>query len=146
MASTEEIALNHLDNVVKIYKDTGTIWENYPPDSIGSGDADKSDFVGWSGIAPILYLIEYAIGLKGDAEKNELTWQLKPDQGTVGCNRYWFTGKTIDLLATPQEDGSYRITASSDGPVVFKVQVGTERRKKSTTERQHRIGCGRIGR
>ncbi|MDF2958455.1 MAG: alpha,alpha-trehalase [Paenibacillus sp.] len=120
-----EIALNHLNNVVQIYKDTGTIWENYPPDSIDSGNADKCDFVGWSGIAPILYLIEHAIGLKGDAVQNELTWKLEPGQGIIGCNRYWFAGKTMDLLATPQEDGTYRISATSDGPVRLKVQFGT---------------------
>jgi Neutral trehalase len=122
----EEIALNHLNNVVQIFKDTGTIWENYPPDSIDSGDADKSDFVGWSGIAPISYFVEYAIGLKGDAEKNEVTWKLKPGQGTVGCNRYWFAGVTLDLLATEQGDGSYLITASSDSPVTLKIRFGAK--------------------
>jgi glycogen debranching enzyme len=120
-----DIALNHLNNVVEIFMDTGTIWENYPPDAIDSGDADKKDFVGWSGIAPILYLIEHAIGLKGDAERNELTWRLYPDQGTVGCNRYWFAGKTIDLLATQLDDGSYRVEIDSDAPVQIHVIYGS---------------------
>ncbi|GLX66689.1 MGH1-like glycoside hydrolase domain-containing protein [Paenibacillus glycanilyticus] len=120
----EEIAVNHLDNVVTIFKDTGTIWENYPPDFIDSGNADKADFVGWSGIAPILYLVEYGIGIKGDATKNEITWKLKPGQGTVGCNRYWFAGNTIDLLATEQQDGSYVITATSESPVNLKICLG----------------------
>lgn len=119
-----EIALNHLENVVKVYKDTGTIWENYPPDSIDSGNADKKDFVGWSGIAPTLYLLEHAIGLKGDASSNELTWRLQADMGTIGCKRYWFAGKTIDLIATPEEEGFYRIAVSSDGPVRLKVRLG----------------------
>lgn len=120
-----EIALNHLDNVVQVYKDTGTIWENYPPDSIDSGNADKKDFVGWSGIAPTLYLLEHAIGLKGDAVQNELTWRLQPGMGTVGCKRYWFAGKTVDLTATEDANGTYRINVSSDAPLKLKLQIGT---------------------
>jgi hypothetical protein len=116
-----EIALNHLDNVVKVYQDTGTIWENYPPDSIDSGNADKRDFVGWSGIAPTLYLLEHAVGLSGDADKHELTWRLRPGMGTVGCNRYWFAGATADLKATEQADGSYLLTVSSDAPLKLNV-------------------------
>lgn len=121
-----DIALNHLDNVVKIYNDTGTIWENYPPDFIDSGDADKHDFVGWSGIAPTLYLLEFAVGLKGDAANQQLSWRLQPGMGTVGCNRYWFAGRTLDLLATEQPDGTYQVTATSDAPVTLKVQYGSK--------------------
>ncbi|MFC5452806.1 MGH1-like glycoside hydrolase domain-containing protein [Paenibacillus aestuarii] len=127
----KEIALNHLDNVVKVFQDTGTIWENYPPDSIDSGNADKKDFVGWSGIASTLYLLEHAIGLKGNAIHNELTWRLEPGKGSVGCRRYWFAGKTVDLVATEQEDGSYLIAVSSDAPFKLKVQFGA---KETMTE------------
>lgn len=44
--------------------------------------------------------------------------------GTIGCKRYWFAGKTIDLITTPEEEGFYRIAASSDGPVRLKVRLG----------------------
>lgn len=124
-----EIALNHLDNVVKVFQDTGTIWENYPPDSIDSGNADKKDFVGWSGIAPTLYLLEHAIGLKGDAVNNELTWRLQPGKGTVGCKRYWFAGKTVDLIAKEEANGRYRINVSSDWPLKLKLQCGSRETK-----------------
>ncbi|MFW5436744.1 MGH1-like glycoside hydrolase domain-containing protein [Paenibacillus apiarius] len=137
-----EIALNHLDNVVKIYEDTGTIWENYPPDFIDSGDADKHDFVGWSGIAPTLYLLEHAIGLKGDAANQELRWRLHSGMGTIGCNRYWFAGKTLDLLAVEQSDGSYLITVTSDAPVILNVQYGAEeQRLEINGSAQLRIHC-----
>ena len=33
----KEIALKHLDLISKIYKETGTIWENYAPDTITPG-------------------------------------------------------------------------------------------------------------
>jgi hypothetical protein len=124
-----EIALNHLDNVVKVYQDTGTIWENYPPDSIDSGNADKKDFVGWSGIAPTLYLLEHAIGLTGNAANHELTWRLRPGMGTVGCNRYWFAGATMDLKAAEQEDGSYVVTVSNNAPIKLNVVFGGKETK-----------------
>lgn len=98
-ALAREIANNHLDNVVKVFKNTGTIWENYPPDYISSGNADKKDFVGWSGIGPILYLIEFKIGLKADVLNQIVTWTVNDEIQSSGCGRYWFFGKTADFYA-----------------------------------------------
>ncbi|MGG1678207.1 MGH1-like glycoside hydrolase domain-containing protein [Neobacillus sp. NRS-1170] len=120
-ALAKEIAINHLENVVQVFEDTGTIWENYAPDSVTAGDADKKDFVGWSGIAPVLYFVEYRLGLRGNAPLNELTWKIDTSLGEIGCNRYWFNGKTIHLLAEPQEDGTVKVKAESDGPLTLKV-------------------------
>lgn len=119
-----EIALNHLDAVVQVLCDTGSIWENYPPDEISSGDADRKDFVGWSGIGPILYLLEYAIGIKADAVRKELHWTIPATDGAVGCKRYWFAGITVDLLATHRPDGSVLVEAESDAPVTLHIQFG----------------------
>jgi hypothetical protein len=119
-----DIALNHLESVVQVYEDTGTIWENYAPDSIAAGDANNRDFVGWSGIAPILYFLEYRIGLRGNAENNTLTWRIDPSLGKVGCNRYWFAGHTINLCAVPLSDGTVKVDVESDGEVTLHVQCG----------------------
>jgi hypothetical protein len=69
-------------------------------------------------------LLEHAIGLKGDAAMNELTWRLQPGMGTVGCNRYWFAGKTVNLKASEESSGAYRINVSSDAPLKLKLQYG----------------------
>ncbi|NYE05864.1 glycogen debranching enzyme [Bacillus niacini] len=119
----KEIAINHLENVVQVFEDTGTIWENYAPDSVTAGDANNVDFVGWSGIAPILYFVEYRLGIRGNAPRNELTWNIDMSLGEIGCNRYWFNGKTIHLLAVPQEDGTVNVKAESDGPITLRVKV-----------------------
>lgn len=119
-----DIAINHLDAVVQVFQDTGTIWENYPPDEISAGDADRKDFVGWSGLGPILFLLEYAIGIKADADRNELLWTIPQGQGVIGCKRYWFNGKTIHLQATRSADGSVLIEAESDAPVTLRVRYG----------------------
>lgn len=97
-ALAKEIALNHLNAVCEVYKQTGSIWENYPADEISSGDADKKDFVGWSGIAPMLYLMEYGVGLKADAINNQVFWSIDDERG-CGCQNYWFGGKTADFAA-----------------------------------------------
>ncbi len=101
----KEIAENHLDNIVKVFSDTGTIWENYPPDFADKCDSDKPDFVGWSGMAPILFFIEYKIGIKSDAVANKVIWKIPESKKSVGCKKYWFGGKEADFLATPTENG-----------------------------------------
>lgn len=98
-ALAKEIALNHLDNVVRVFEKTGSIWENYSPDYVSSGNADKKDFVGWSGIAPILYLIEFKIGLKADVLKQEVIWTIDNEAGSSGCEKYWFFKKTASFYS-----------------------------------------------
>lgn len=110
----KDIALNHLEALSRVFQNTGTIWENYPADEITSGDSDNRDFVGWSGLAPILYLIEYGVGLSLVRETGDITlqWEISDDlaaQGKLGCRNYWFAGKTADLEAAAEHNG-LRIT------------------------------------
>ena len=48
----------------EVFQMTGTVWENYAPDAPAPGRPAKPDFVGWSGIGPIMYLLGFAIGLQ----------------------------------------------------------------------------------
>ena len=121
-----DIAMNHLDVINRVYQKTGTIWENYPADSISSGDADHADMVGWSGIAPILYLIQYAIGLHIPEGKDYLEWNLNREMlenGKVGCLQYWFAGKTADFEAV-KEDHTVKISVRTND--TFKMQIQVE--------------------
>lgn len=44
-----EIAENHLRNVVEVFRNTGTVWENYAArESRAPETPAKSDFVGWT--------------------------------------------------------------------------------------------------
>ena len=67
-----EIALEHLRMVGEVFRTTGTVWENYAPDAAKPGKPAKGDFVGWTGIVPIVYFLEYGIGLRADAPNNRL--------------------------------------------------------------------------
>lgn len=71
-----EIAKNHYENMLEVYRKTGTFWENYAPESANRGNASRADFVGWSGIIPITVFIEYILGIKVAAEKKEIVWRV----------------------------------------------------------------------
>jgi hypothetical protein len=89
----------------------------------------KADLVGWSGIAPIMYLMEYAVGLKADAPHNRLNWQLQPG-GRRGCERFRFNGHVVSLVAEPQpgQPKRERITIQSDGPFELRARfLGVEK-------------------
>jgi len=117
------IAMNHLENVTGIFVQTGTIWENYAADSLVQGNQAKNDFVGWSGIAPIMYFIEYAIGLKPDAGNNTLVWNIHSTQ-RCGMENFRFNSHLTSLTAEPSgnhlkikviSDGSYHLVVNYHG-------------------------------
>jgi len=70
-----EIAYNHLDNVVKVFNQTGTLWENYAPDSVKG--KYRKDMVGWTGLVPISVLFEYVFGIRPNVPKNRITWDIR---------------------------------------------------------------------
>ena len=117
-----EIALNHLDIMGRVFKETGTVWENYAPDAAAPGKPAGKDFVGWSGLGPILYLLEYAIGLQPNAPENELTWNLRSN-ARQGCERFRFGGHVVSLLAQadPLDATRLCVTVKSDG--AFKLRL-----------------------
>jgi glycogen debranching enzyme len=69
-----EIALNHLENVGRIFERTGTFWENYEPESAAPGQPAEPDYVGWSGLTPISILLEDVIGIMVDWPQRRVTW------------------------------------------------------------------------
>jgi len=84
-----EISREDLDNVVRVFEDTGTLWENYAPERAAQGNRAKGDFVGWSGLAPIAGLFEYVVGLRADAPNGRLLWDVRLLE-THGVNAYPF--------------------------------------------------------
>ena len=118
-----EIAMNHLHHVVDVYKETGTLWENYAPQSVSRGKPSRGDFVGWTGIGPIAFLIEYAIGIKADAVSNVVTWDIKSSK-RVGVERFWFGGKTASFVCEePNARGKRGIRVESDGAFHLKIKI-----------------------
>jgi hypothetical protein len=69
-----EIAMNHLENVGRVFERTGTFWENYEPESAAPGQPSQPDFVGWTGLSPISILLEDVIGILVDWPQRRVTW------------------------------------------------------------------------
>jgi hypothetical protein len=137
-----EIALRHLEALGEVYRTTGTLWECYAPDSLVPGMTEPGrrvarDFVGWTGLGPILYLLEHAIGLRPDAPRNTLTWNLASRQ-PMGVERYRFNGHLVTLFApTPGKGPGYRrVLVESSGE--FALVLCTEGERISV-----RVGRGK---
>ena len=129
-----EIA-EHLRKVGKVFRDTGTLWENDVPDAETPGSPAKGDFVGWTGIVPILYLLEYGIGLKPDALHNRLTWELASDQRW--CERFRFNGHVVSLVAQPSPVATTLSVTSDAGFSLRVVRTGKVREFAIQAGRNH---------
>lgn len=116
----DKVALNHLENVYKVYKKTGTVWEFYQPDRSEPGVLDgystRFDFTGWTACAPISLFIESKIGLDIDAPRNTITWSLTTNQ-RVGLGNISFGSNNVDLIAEAEnEDGKRKIRIKAEEP------------------------------
>ena len=120
-----EIALNHYGNVLEVYKKTGTFWENYAPEMTEEGYA-RRDFVGWTGIVPISVFIEYILGIRVEAQKDEIIWRIDNlnrhgiERIPVGRNEF------ADLVCERRKDAAEKpvVTVRSDKPLTVKVFYG----------------------
>ncbi|MCC7145726.1 MAG: hypothetical protein IT443_04715 [Phycisphaeraceae bacterium] len=83
------IGRNHLDAVVEVFKQTGTVHENYAPDRMAPGEPAKADFVGWGGLGPVAVLLEYVFGLRPDVPAGRLVWDVRLTE-EFGVRRYPF--------------------------------------------------------
>jgi glycogen debranching enzyme len=111
--ATEE----YLNGINEVYKRTGTIWENYSPDSYSRGVWSRPDFVGWSGCGPIQLLIENIIGLRPNSIDNSLTWYLtRIDKHGIANLR--FGDVTISIVSERRESiySPVSITTTTDKP------------------------------
>jgi glycogen debranching enzyme len=107
----------YLAGMAKVFKETGTVWENYAPDSLEPGRPAKGDFVGWSGCGPIALLIENVLGFRCDGVDKRLTWYLhRTDRH--GIERLRFGGSTVSAVYNPAnlKDRVPTITVKTDRP------------------------------
>ena len=118
-----EIALNHHQNVVKVFEQTGTVWENYAPDFVSRGNQSAGDFVGWTGLPPTAVLFESVFGLRPDVPNRRLVWDVRLLE-EHGVAQYPF-GKDglIDLRCEARISAADRpqITAISNQPLTLEL-------------------------
>ncbi len=131
------IALEHIRSVAEVCAATGTIWENYAAEADAPGRPARPDFVGWSGLGPILLLLEYGIGLRANAPLHELTWEVR-DTGYLACERYLFGRTRVDVEAIGRSapGDPLQITVTADRPIRLIMRVAGRQRSLSVTGRQ----------
>lgn len=105
------IADNHYGNVLQVWKDTGTFWEYYAPESASPGFMARKDFVGWAGLPPIAELIECILGIRSDYAAGTITWDLRQTEAH-GIERYPYGPDGVVALKAAARK------SSSETPVV----------------------------
>ena len=117
------IARNHLDNVVSVYEDTDTLWENYAPEGARPGSPAKPDFVGWSGLPAIAVMLEEVFGLQPDAPAHALTWDVRL-LDEHGVRQYPFGAKgLLDLKCFARESALEKPTIEIRSNIPIKLRV-----------------------
>jgi hypothetical protein len=127
-----EIGCNHHTNVIKVFEQTGTVWENYAPESATQGNIAKDDFVGWSGLPPVAVLFEYVFGLRPDVLNNKLIWDVRLTEAH-GVTKYPFgENGRLDLHCEARSSAQEKpvIQVKSNLPVTLEIywEGGTETR------------------
>jgi hypothetical protein len=142
-----QIAMNHLENVVKVfelddtrwegagqfrqffhledlkYDDKHTLWENYAADVIRPGSHSKPGYVGWSGLPPIAVLFEDGFGLTPEAASDRLTWRVQLLE-EHGVRRYPFgLHGIVDLICASRVSRLDRPSIDIHSNVPLSLQV-----------------------
>lgn len=139
------IARNYWTAAVDIYEKTGTVWEYIAPEEAapgrGANPADpgknaRRDFAGWGAYPVIATFLEHGLGLRPDALKNELTWNLT-STGRCGCDNFAF-GKAVTSLivrprATPDTPPELE-TAQTTHPFRLHLKWGRKHNHSQTIE------------
>ena len=128
-----EIARSSVENVTAVYKETGTLFENYAPEFVDRGrqtladgsvrPLSKPDFVGWSGLFPITFLFEFVFGLRPDAAAGTLVWDVRRTE-KHGVRRYPFGAEGLLSLQCEQrasETDKPCITVHSNVPLTLEI-------------------------
>ena len=114
-----------------VYAETGTLWENYAPDSYQPGDPSRKDFVGWTGCGPIALLIENVLGLRCNGDENRLTWRVRrTDRHGIRNLRFGRTTASVVCAERSSADEPAAISVKTDNPFELHVILnGTESRR-----------------
>ncbi len=136
-----EIARNHVENVAKVFQDTGTLWENYAPEKPTPGQPARPHFVGWTGISAINIPLEYLIGLRPQVEDGSLLWDIRLTE-RHGVLRYPFGQNLIDLVcnARVNADEAPKLIVKAAEGFTLRVTWSGGTREWTLTQGAHELG------
>jgi len=118
-----DIAKNSLENVITVFKNDATLYEDYAPESAAKGNPSKSDFVGWTGLFPISILFEYVFGIRPFAMEERIVWDIRLLE-EHGIRNYPLGKLTLDLIcrerASLEEEPD--VTVTCERPVKVEIR------------------------
>jgi len=121
-----EASDKYLTAMATVFKDTGTVWENYAPEApLRPGSPAERDFVGWTGDGPIALLIENILGLRCDGVRHRLTWHLtRTDRH--GIEKLRPGNATVSVICAARVDAAApaQISVQADKPFELVVVKG----------------------
>ena len=133
-ALAKEIAANHYNQVLEVYKNTGTFWEYYAPEAAEPGFMARKDFVGWTGLPPIAVFIEYILGIRSDYSENKLQWDITQKEAH-GIERYPFGAEgLIDLKVKKRNSADETPVISINANTAFELTVLWGKGKSKTIQ------------
>ena len=124
-ALAHDIARNCLENVVTVFQNDGTIYENYMPESPSKGAPAKPNFVGWSGLFPINILFEYVFGIHPNAKEEKIVWDIRLLE-EHGVKNYPLGDLSVDLICCERENENDEptVTALCEKPIEIEIRYG----------------------
>ena len=129
---------NHLAQMALVFRETGTIWENYAPEAPRPGSIAKPDFVGFSGVSAIALLIEEILGLDVDAPARTIRWRLHPTS-EQGIEDLRFGDNVVSLLAWEEGPGEVVIRVSAREAFTLAVEGKPGEREFTVPPGTHRF-------
>ncbi len=115
------IALNHLENVAEVHRETGKFWEYYAPDHAAPGVDAKPISFGWTALSVVALLLENVLGISINGPAGEVTWNLLLEDETHGVRNLRVGKSDVELYASRSE-GMWMAKVRSDGPVTVHIK------------------------
>ncbi len=117
-----EAVLRYLEVMSYVFRKTGTLWENYAPESCMRGIPSRPGFVGWSGCGPVQLLIENILGFRPDAPENRLQWNIQRID-RHGIRNLRFGKVIVTAIAEKRSDLTKPIEIAVDSNVPFNLEI-----------------------
>lgn len=118
-----DIARNCLENVVSVFKNDSTLYENYAPECASKGNCANKDFVGWSGLFPISIAFEYVFGIRPYAKEKRIVWNIRLTE-KHGVKNYPLNDLSLDLICEERQSENEEpiVTALCEEPIEIEIR------------------------
>ena len=120
-----QLAVNHVNAVGKVYRETGLFWENYAPEEPAPAEPLSEDVTGTTPAAIIPMILENILGISVDSILRQVIWRRHLDREQPYGVRNLRLGNegTLDLTGTTESiriraDAPFTLVVHSNGEIV----------------------------